>query len=475
MTSYDAVVIGSGPNGLSAAITLAEKGAKVLILEAMPTIGGGTRTVDLFGRGTLHDQCSAVHPMGVLSPFFRTRNFEQHGLTWIRPQSSVAHPLDNQPAVLLHRDIRQTAEDLGADAKSWERTLTPLVRHGHALLADALAPLGIPKKPLPFVRFGMRAVLPAQVFANNWFKEERAKALFAGCVGHSIVPFDFLFSASFGLMFAVTGHLEDWPVAKGGSANITAAMAQYFYALGGTIETGVMVKSFSDLPPAKVYLFDTNPHQLADIAQQELPESYKKRLRRFNYGPAIFKVDWLLSEPIPWNDRRCLQASTVHVGGTLAEIAESERATWDGKIHEKPYIILCQQSQIDNSRMANGLHTGWAYCHVPHGSTQDMTAAIENQVERFAKGFKDCIVARKTTDSAAFQAYNPNFVGGTIAGGATDITQLFTRPVSLFRPYATPNPRIFICSASTPPGGGVHGMCGYNAAQLAFQTIEKSR
>ncbi len=471
MPKYDAIIIGSGPNGLAAAITLAQQGAKVLVLEAQPTIGGGTRTSDIFDKNLLHDHCSAVHPMGVLSPFFKNTDLAKFGLEWIYPECSVAHPLDNQPAVLLHKSIEQTAEGLGADAKSWTTVFEPLVRNGEALITDSLKPLGWPQDPITLARFGMKAMLSANFFANHWFKDDRAKALFAGCAAHSIVPFDYAFTASFGLMFAVTGHLVNWPVAKGGSANITKAMAACFESLGGEIQTNTLVKNLKDLPEAKAYIFDTDPRQLARIAANDLPQNYLSKLLKYNYGPGIFKLDWVLRQPIPWNDPNCLKASTVHIGGTMAQIAEGEAAVWQGKHHQKLYVLLAQQSQFDASRAHGGLHTGWAYCHVPNGSTQDMTDIIENQVERFAKGFKDIIVARKATNTQDFEAYNPNFVGGSIAGGSVNLPQLFARPVSLFNPYQTPNPKIFICSASTPPGGGVHGMGGYGAAQVVLRKL----
>ncbi len=464
-SSYDTIIIGSGPNGLAAAIELAQSGQKVLVVEAANEIGGGTRTTELTLPNFHHDYCSAVHPMGVLSPYLKTLPLEKHGLEWIYPKLSVAHPLDNEPAILLGKSLEETAENLGADGKTWKNLFSYFVKNGDALLADSLKPLGIPKHPFLLARFGMSALWPATTFANFKFKGKRAKALFTGCSGHSVLPLDFYFTSALGMMFSLTAHMVDWPVAKGGSHSITKAMASLFTELGGEIQTNFAVKKLSDLPVAKSYLFNTDPKQLAEIASDELPNTYKKRLLKYNFGPGVFKIDWALDGPIPWKDKRCLDASTVHVGGTMEEIAKSERMAWDGKHCDKPYLILCQQSQFDSSRAPEGKHTGYAYCHVPHGSTMDMTAVVEQQIERFAPGFKDLILAKHTTNTQQFYQYNTNYLGGAITGGAADITQLFTRPVARFNPYTTPNPKIFIGSAATPPGGGVHGMCGYWAAR----------
>jgi len=463
--SYDAIIIGSGPNGLAAAIELARNGQKVLIVEAAETIGGGTRTAELTLPGFYHDYCSAVHPMGVLSPYLKTLPLAKYGLEWVYPEISVAHPLDNEPAVLLSKSLEETAANLGVDAKTWKNLFAYFIKNGEALLADSLKPLGIPKHPILLARFGLNALWPATTYSKFKFKGERAKSLFAGCSAHSFLPLDFYFTAAMGMMFSLTAHLVDWPVAKGGSASITNAMAAYFKDLGGEIQTSFLVKNLKDLPTAKAYLFDTDPKQVANIADAELPAAYKKRLLKYNYGPGVFKVDWALDGPIPWRDSNCLKASTVHVGGTMEEIAISERMAWEGKHCEKPFLILCQQSQFDATRAPEGKHTGYAYCHVPKGSTKDMTTAIEQQIERFAPGFKDIILKKHTTNSLDFYQYNPNYFGGAITGGAADITQLFTRPVARIDPYTTPNPKIFMCSAATPPGGGVHGMCGYWAAR----------
>ncbi len=471
--TFDAVVIGSGPNGLSAAVALAQGGASVLVLEAADEIGGGTRTAGLTLPGFEHDVCSAVHTTGILSPFFRSLPLEEHGLRWIVPRASVAHPLDDQPAVMMWRSIEETCAGLGADASSYRNLVAPFIDDAEAFFGDALGPLGWPRHPGMFMRFGLNAMWPATTFAGWRFQQSRAKALFAGCAGHSILPLDKMFTAALGLIFSIAGHVEPWPVAAGGSQAIPRALGSLLRKLGGEIRTGVRVTSPAELPPARVYLFDTSPDQLSSIAQSALPSAYRRRLSRYRYGPGAFKLDWALDGPIPWRDANCLEASTVHLGGSLEEIAASEAAMFRGDHPERPYVLLCQQSQLDPSRAPAGKHTGYAYCHVPGGSTVDMTEAIENQVERFAPGFKDRILARHTMNTRDFHRYNPNYVGGAITGGVADVFQLFTRPVARLDPYATPNPRVYICSASTPPGGGVHGMCGYHAAQSALKRLDE--
>ncbi len=465
---YDAVVVGSGPNGLSAAIALAQGGEHTLLIEGAASIGGGTRTEELTLPGFHHDFCSAVHPTGILSPFWRELPLDQFGLEWIPSRASVAHPLDNEEAVLLTQSVEETKANLGPDGAAWASMVRPFVRRADELLADSLKPLGIPKSPFLLARFGLKALWPATTLAKWSFKGHRARALFAGCAAHSVLPLDMPFSSAIGLMFAVMGHVENWPVAKGGSQAIAQALASYFESLGGEIVVNNWIENFNQLPEAKRYFFDTDPKQLAKIAGEVLPTSYRRRLQKYHYGPGVFKVDYALDGSIPWQDSRCLQASTVHVGGTLAEIANSEKDAWKGKASDRPFIMVCQQSEFDAERAPEGQHTGYAYCHVPHNSTRDWIPYVENQIERFAPGFRDRILAKKTTTPQDFQAYNPNYVGGAITGGAADITQLFTRPVARFNPYSTPNPKVFICSASTPPGGGVHGMCGYHAVRLAL-------
>ncbi|MCA9510157.1 MAG: NAD(P)/FAD-dependent oxidoreductase [Myxococcota bacterium] len=467
----DAVVVGSGPNGLAAAIALAQEGASVLVVEGHEEPGGGTRSAELTLPGFVHDVCSAVHPMGILSPFFRTLPLHEHGLEWVRPAASVAHPLDDQDAVVLYRSVARTAAGLGRDARAWERLVGPFVEDANGLLEDVLAPLRIPRHPLAMARFGMRGAFSANRLARIAFREPRARALLAGCAAHSVLPLTQPLTAALGLVFAVTAHAEDWPVARGGSQAIARALTRHLATLGGRIETGRRIRSLAELPSSRVVLFDTSPDQLASIAGDALPARYRRRLGRYRYGPGVFKLDLALDGPIPWRDPRCLEASTVHVGGTLEEICASERDMYAGRHAERPYLIVCQQSDFDATRAPEGRRTGYAYCHVPHGSTLDRSDAIEAQIERFAPGFRDRILARHAMTPAWFHAYNPNYVGGAITGGVSDAFQLFNSPVTRLDPYSTPNPRLFICSAATPPGGGVHGLCGYWAARSALRRL----
>ena len=469
----DAVVVGSGPNGLAAGVALARAGASVLVIEAAEEIGGGTRTAELTLPAFAHDVCSAVHPMGILSPFFRTLPLQAHGLEWIHATASVAHPMPDGSAVMLRRSVEQTGAGLGRDASAWSRLVGPFLGDPHGLLADLMAPLRIPAHPIQLARFGLRAAFSANRLSRILFREERARALFAGCAAHSILPLGQPLTAALGLIFAITGHVEDWPVARGGSHAITRALASYLESLGGRVETDRRVERLEELPPARVVLFDTSPELLVRIAGDALPAGYRRRLGRYRYGPGVFKLDWALDGPIPWQDPTCLEASTVHVGGPLEEICASERDMYRGVHPDRPFLIVCQQSQFDPSRTPEGGHTGYAYCHVPHGSTRDMRSAIESQVERFAPGFRDRILACHTMGPGDFERTNPNYKGGAITGGVADAFQLFTRPVARLDPYSTPNPRLFLCSASTPPGGGVHGMCGYWAAQSALERLRR--
>ena len=474
-SDLDAVVIGSGPNGLAAAIALAREGASVVVVEAADEIGGGMRSASLTEPGFVHDVCSAVHPMGILSPFFRQLPLEEHGLVWVRPAASVAHPMPDGAAVMLYRSLERTTDRLGADAKAYTRLVGPFLDRPHDLLADVMAPLRIPAHPLQLLRFGVRAVFSANRLARLVFREAPARALFAGCAGHSTLPLTSPLTAALGLLFTVTGHVVDWPVAQGGSQAIARALASHLESLGGRIETGRRIERLEELPPARVVLFDTSPEQLSRIAGDALPHGYRRRLARYRYGPGVFKLDWALDGPIPWKDAACLEASTVHVGGTLEEICASEHDMYRGRHPERPYLILCQQSQFDATRAPKGKQTGYAYCHVPHGSTIDMTDAIENQVERFAPGFRDRILARHVMNTSWLERYNANYKGGSITGGVADALQLFNRPITRLDPYATPNPRLFICSSATPPGGGVHGQCGYWAAQSALKRLSRAR
>jgi len=469
--SYDAIVIGAGPNGLSAAITIAQAGRRVAVLEAGPTPGGGARSKELTLPGFIHDVCSAIHPLGVGSPFFRSVPLDRHGLEWIHPPSPLAHPLEDGTAVMLERSLETTAQGLGPDASAYQKLMGPLVSRADGLFAETLGPLRPPRHPLVLMLFGIRALRSAKGLVNRWFKGIRARTLFAGMAAHSILPLEKSLTSAVGLMLGVAGHEVGWPLPRGGSQRISDAMVSYLRTLGGEVVCGWQVRSLEELPAARALLFDLSPRNLAAICGGKLPVRYRRRLERFRHGPAVFKLDWALDGPIPWKAAGCARAGTVHLGASFEEIAEGERACWEGRHFDRPYVLVAQQSLFDPSRASPGKHTGWAYCHVPNGSTADVTEFIERQVERFAPGFRDRILARSVMAPADFERYNPNFIGGDITGGVMDVWQLFTRPAPRLIPYTTPNARIFLCSASTPPGAGVHGMCGYHAARAALRTV----
>jgi phytoene dehydrogenase-like protein len=467
---YDAVIIGSGPNGLAAAIYLAERNLSVLVVEAAEKIGGGTRSEEVTLPGFTHDICSAIHPLTIVSPFFRSLPLESFGLEFIQPPVSVAHALDGGAAVLLKESVEETAENLGVDAARYKSLVGTLARNFDALVPDLLAPLRFPRhNPFFMAAFGLRAFSSAKNLADYYFKGERARALFAGNAAHSMIPLEVVPSASYGLVLMLTAHAVGWGFPKGGAAKIADALASYFLSLGGKIETSREVKNVDELPAARVCLFDLTPRQIIRIAGHRLPDSYRKRLEKFNYGAGVFKMDFALSEPIPWKAKECFEAGTVHLGGTFEEVAASERAPAKGEISENPFVLVAQNSLFDASRAPEGKHTGWAYCHVPNNSPVDMSERIENQIERFAPGFRDCILAKATKNAPAMERWNANYIGGDINGGAGTLSQLFTRPVAKIDPYAMPTRGFYICSASTPPGGGVHGMCGYHAAKSAFE------
>jgi phytoene dehydrogenase-like protein len=470
-SEYDAVVVGSGPNGFAAAITLARAGCKVLLLEAKSTVGGGLRTAELTLPGYWHDVCSTVHPLGVASPFFRSLPLSQFGLAWVFPDAELAHPLDGDTAITVERSVQATSEQLGVDAHAYRRLMTPLVTHYDAILHEFLGPLRWPQHPVAMAQFGVRALFSARALASLLFRQPAAAALFAGLASHAIMPLEQPATAAFGLMLGLLMHAVGWPVARGGSQRIAEALAAYLRSLGGEIVTDHEVRTLQDVPPARVTLLDVTPRQLLRIAGARLPVGYQRQLERFRYGPGVFKVDYALSQPIPWRAAACLRSATVHLGGTMDEIALSERQMWGGRHPDRPYVLLVQPTLCDPSRAPAGKHTAYAYCHVPHGSTHDMTASLEQQIERFAPGFRDCILARTSQPALALQAYNPNYIGGDINGGVQDLTQLFTRPVLRAVPYSTPLPDVFLCSSSTPPGGGVHGMCGYHAALAALRSL----
>ncbi len=470
LPEYDAIVVGSGPNGLAAAVELARSGWSVAVFEAREKIGGGTRSEELTLPGFVHDVCSAIHPLGIGSPFFKTLPLEKYGVEWIYPEIALAHPFDDLPPAYLYRSFDQTAAALGPDGEAWRQLMEPFARRWDDLAADILAPLRlIPHHPLLMARFGLKALLSTRQLVNRQFKGPQAKALFAGMAAHSFIPLDRMPTASFGLVLGILAHAIGWPMARGGSAKITQAMAAYLTEMGGEIITGTPVQSLDELPPARAVLFDITPRQLLQIAGDRLPSRYRHSLEKYRYGPGIFKIDWALSGPIPWKDASCSRAGTVHLGGRYEELAQSERAPWDGKIAERPLVLVAQQSMFDPTRAPEGKHTGWAYCHIPSGSFVDMTERIEGQMERFAPGFRDLILARHTFTSPQLEAYNPNYVGGDINGGVQDLRQLFTRPTWRFwNPYAIPGKGLYLCSSSTPPGGGVHGMCGYYAARAVM-------
>lgn len=469
----DAVVVGAGPNGLTAAAVLAGEGLSVRVLEANDAIGGGARSAALTEPGFVHDLCSAIHPMGAASPAFRALGLEAHGLAWAHPDAPLAHPLEDGRAAVLERSVEATAAALGgADGDAWRRTFAPLAAAAEDLFAAILGPpLRVPRRPLLFGRFGLLAVQSAHGFAARRFSGEAARALFAGCAGHSVLPLEAPFSAAIGLVLALAGHAVGWPCARGGSQRIAEALAAVARARGVEIETGRRVRTLADLPPARAVLFDVTPRQILRIAGDRFHGRYRRALERFRYGPGVFKLDWALDGPIPWRAPACARAATVHVGGTLDEIAACERDAASGRPPERPFVLVAQQSLFDAGRAPPGKHTGWAYCHVPHGSTFDMTERIEAQIERFAPGFRDRILARARTAPADLERRNENCVGGDITGGQNDAAQVLARPIARLVPYATPDPRLFICSSSTPPGGGVHGMCGWFAARAALRRV----
>ncbi|GAO42499.1 phytoene desaturase family protein [Flavihumibacter petaseus] len=469
-TDYDAVVVGSGPNGLAAAITLQKQGKSVFLLEAKDSIGGGMRTAELTLPGFRHDICSAIHPMAVMSPFFSRLPLEQFGLDYLYPEVAAAHPFDDGTAAALSGTLEQTAASLGTDGPAYRRLLEPVINSWQDINQEILGPLQFPRRPLDLAAFGLKALLPASSIARR-FRTEAAKGLWAGMAAHSIRPLEAAVTAAIGLVLLSAGHIKGWPAASGGSESLAKALGAYFISLGGNIQTGITVRSLKDLPSSKAVLFDLTPRQLLAIAGHKFSSTYSWQLERYRYGMGVFKVDWALDEQVPFTAAACRKAGTVHLGGTFSEIALGERETAAGKQTKKPFVLLAQQSIFDNSRAPEGKHTLWGYCHVPHGSKADYTAAIEAQVERFAPGFRERIIGRHVMSPTAMEAYNPNYIGGDINGGQLDPTQLFTRPALRWSPYRTSAKGIYICSASTPPGGGVHGMGGYHAARRALKDI----
>lgn len=469
--TYDAIIVGAGPNGLAAAITLAQARCRVLVLEARSTIGGGMRTAELTLPGFQHDICSAIHPLGIGSPFFRDLPLADFGLQWIQPPLPVAHPLEDGTAVALHRSFDATADSIGRDGRTWRRLFEPLADQWEKLGPMILGPFPLPRHPLALAQLGVRAPWPAVGLAQWVFREERAKALFAGLAAHAILPLEQIITAAFGLMLGTLGHAVGWPLPRGGSQQIAEAMAGYLRSLGGEIVVDHPVQTLDELPPAQAILLDVTPRQVLELASDRLPAGYRRQLERYRYGAGVFKVDYALAGPVPWRAPECRQAGTVHLGGTLAEIAASERAVGQGQHPERPYVLAAQQSLFDDTRAPAGKQTLWAYCHVPNGSTIDMTERIEAQIERFAPGFRDLILARHVHNTADLERYNANYIGGDINGGVQDLAQFWTRPALRLNPYTTPVKGLYLCSSSTPPGGGVHGMCGYHAAQTVLRSL----
>lgn len=469
MKKYDAVVVGSGPNGFAAAIKLAQAHLSVLLIEAKSTVGGGMRSAELTLPGFIHDICSAIYPLGVSSPFFCSLPLHQHGLKWVHPSCPLAHPFKDGNFVLLDNSIEETSLALHQDGPAYKKLMQPFVSDYNDLLKDILAPLHFPYHPVTMARFGYYGIRSAEGLVNKLFKGKEARALFAGLAAHANMPLDKYCTGAFGLILGILGHAVGWPMPSGGAQNLADALASYFRSLGGEIVTNTEIENINDVPPARAVFFDVTPKQLLKIVGNGFTGSYESRLKKYRYGPGVFKMDWALSDPIPWKAKECLRAGTVHLGGSFEEIAASELSVWKGKIPKSNFIILAQPTLFDPSRAPHGKHIAWAYCHVPNGSETDMTKQIESQIEEYAPGFTDCIIGRSTKTTMELEQYNPNYIGGDINGGVQDIAQLFTRPMARLVPYSTPIKGVYICSSSTPPGGGVHGMCGLHAAEAALR------
>ncbi len=469
MSRPDALVVGSGPNGLAAAIAIAQTGRSVIVFEAADAIGGGCRSAELTLPGFVHDVCSAVHPFAVVSPFFRSLPLAAHGLEWTAPPVMLAHPLDGRPAVCLYGSVDRTAGALGDDGAAYRRLFGPLVESWPKIVDAVLGPLRWPRHPLALARFGIRALQPAASLARRTFSGAPARALFAGIAGHSMIPLEQPPTAGVALALTLAAHVGGWCLPRGGAQRLADALAAHLRSLGGEIVAGRPVRSIDELPPARAILCDLSPRPLLQIAGHRFPRTFRRALERYRYGMGAYKVDWALDGPIPWTDERCALAGTVHLGGTLEDIARSERQTWEGSHPDRPLVLLSQPTLFDPSRAPEGRHVVWTYCHVPHGSSSDMLARIEQQIERFAPGFRDRVIARAIRRPADIEQHNANMVGGDIGAGATTLGQLFTRPT--WRTYSTPVRGLYLCSASTPPGVGVHGMCGYFAAQRALREV----
>jgi len=472
-SAHDAIVVGSGPNGLAAAVYLAQAGLRVLVLEAMESPGGAVRSAELTLPGFIHDIGSAIHPMAVASPFFRSLGLEQYGLEWVHPEIPLAHPLagDARAAALLP-SVEATADSLGGDASAYRRLIRPMVARWEDVAEEILQPLlHMPRHPVTLARFGLRTLWPAEAIIRHWFREEPARALLAGLAAHSFLPLSAPGSAAIGVVLGMMGHAVGWPFPRGGAGAITTALMAAFKQAGGQIECNAPVHSLAELPAARAILLDTSPTQFLQLAANRLPVGYSRTLRRFRHGPGVFKIDYAMDAPVPWIDPTCRRAGTLHVCGTAREVADGEQTVARGGIPDRPFVLAAQQSVFDSSRAPAGKHTFWAYCHVPFGSIFDMSSRIEDQIERFAPGFRERILARHVMGPSQLQEGNPNLAGGDISGGASTLWQLFARPVVSATPYRTPLPGVYLCSSSTPPGGGVHGMCGFNAARAAFRDV----
>ena len=472
----DAIVVGAGPNGLAAAIALAREGHAVRVYEAAATVGGGARSAELTLPGFVHDPCASVHPLSLASPFLRSLDLERHGLEWVHPDAPLAHALAPDRTVMLPRSLDDPALDeaLGRDAGAWRRLFGPLAGEWDRLVPMLLRPvLRPPRHPVLLARFGLPGLLSAVALARLAFRDPAARALLAGMSAHSMLSLRAPLSGSFALVLGLLAHGVGWPVARGGSGAIAAALEAEARRLGVELVTGHRVDALRDLPPARAVLLDLTPRQVLALAGDRLPAGYRRQLAGFRYGPGVFKIDWALAGPIPWRDPATAKAGTVHLAGTMREIAASEDAVAHGRHAERPFVLLAQPTVADPTRAPVGKHVGWAYCHVPSGSTADMTAAIEDQVERHAPGFRDCILGRSTKDAVAMETWDANYVGGDINGGIADWRQLLFRPVPRWNPYTTPDPSLFLCSSSTPPGGGVHGMSGALAARAAHRWLRR--
>jgi phytoene dehydrogenase-like protein len=470
VTQRRAVVVGAGPNGLAAAIVLAQAGLQVEVFEAEPQPGGGARTLPLTLPGFLHDFGSAVHPMALGSPFFSTLPLCDYGLEWIQPPAPVAHPLDDGTAVMLERDLTAAEAALGEDGKQWRRLFGPFAEHWKQLAPEVLRPVSLfPRHPFLLARLGLLGFPSASSIAHFWFRSPRTRALFAGLAAHSILSLEEPLTAAFAIMFAATAHAVGWPIPRGGAQSITSALCGYLSSLGGKLHLSSRVDDLASLGRYDVALCDVTPRQLLRMAGDRLSPGYRRRLQRYQYGPGVFKVDYALSSPVPWKAAECARSAAVHIGGTLEEIVVSEDAMRHGRHAERPFVLLAQPTLFDPTRAPVGRHIAWAYCHVPNGSTLDMLPRIESQIERFAPGFRDCILQRRVFSPAALETMDANLIGGDIGGGLMNLPQFLFRPT--MRYYATSAPDIYICSSSTPPAGGVHGMCGYNAAKLALKRL----